>query len=313
MRRTLLLTAALLLAGADAPTPNAPVPNAPVPNAPVPNAPAPNAIVAEAGDIKLTASDARNLLTTSPADVQAQVAHDPSLLDRLVRSEVVQMLLVQEAHAHQWDEKPDVAFRAQQAHDAAIASSYLASLAQPPADYPPDADIAAAYEAQKSRLMLPRQYHLAQIFVALPQNATAAAEADATKRLASVRQLLGKSHADFAAIARRDSDDKATAESGGDLGWLPEDRLRPEVREAVGGMQENAVSEPLRTPDGWHLIRLIDTKPAAPAALADVRAQLVQALRQQRIAATEQKLIDEMLRREPIRLDEIGLQHATVP
>jgi parvulin-like peptidyl-prolyl isomerase len=299
MRRTVLLTAALLLAGADAPTPNAP---------------APNAVVAEAGDIKLTASDARNLLSTSPADVQAQIARDPSLLDRLVRSEVVQMLLVQEAHAHQWEEKPDVAFRARQAHDASIASSYLASLAVPPADYPSDADIAAAYEAQKSRLMLPRQYHLAQIFVALPQNATtAAAEADATKRLASIRQMLGKPHADFAAIARRDSDDKATAESGGDLGWLPEDRLRPEVRDAVGGMQENAVSEPLRTPDGWHLIRLIDTKPAAPAALADVRAQLVQALRQQRIAATEQKLIDEMLRRQPIRLDEIGLQHATAP
>jgi parvulin-like peptidyl-prolyl isomerase len=298
MRRTLLLTAALLLAGADAPTPNAP---------------APNAVVAEAGDIKLTASDARNLLSTSPADVQAQIARDPSLLERLVRSEVVQMLLVQEAHAHQWEEKPDVAFRARQAHDASIASSYLASLAVPPADYPSDADIAAAYEAQKSRLMLPRQYHLAQIFVALPQNATTAAEADATKRLASIRQMLGKPHADFAAIARRDSDDKATAESGGDLGWLPEDRLRPEVRDAVGGMQENAVSEPLRTPDGWHLIRLIDTKPAAPAALADVRAQLVQALRQQRIAATEQKLIDEMLRRQPIRLDEIGLQHATAP
>jgi parvulin-like peptidyl-prolyl isomerase len=293
MRRVLLLAATFLLAGAQAP--------------------APDAVVAEAGDAKVTAADVKNLLAAAGPEVRAQLAGDPSSLDRLARSQVVQILLLQEAHAHQWDAKPDVMFRAQQAHDAAVAGSYLASLAALPADYPSDAEVEAAYEAQKSRLMLPRQYHLAQIFVALPDNATAAAEADAKKHLASIHQLLAKPHADFVAIAQHESDDKGSAGSGGDLGWLPEDRLRPEVREAVAGMQENATSEPLHTADGWHLIRLLGTKPAAPAPLADVRAQLVQALRQQRTAATEQKLIDEMLRRQPIRLDEIGLQRAVNP
>jgi parvulin-like peptidyl-prolyl isomerase len=293
MRRILLLAAAFLLTSAQAP--------------------APDAVVAEAGDAKVTVADVKNLLAAAGPDVRTQLASDPSSLDRLARSQVVQILLLQEAHAHQWDAKPDVAFRAQQAHDAAIAGSYLASLAAPPADYPSDAEVDAAYEAQKSRLMLPRQYHLAQIFVALPENAPAAAEADAKKRLASIHQLLARPHADFAAIAQHESDDKTSAAAGGDLGWLPEDRLRSPLREAVAGMQEDAVSEPLRTADGWHLIRLLGTKPAAPAPLADVRAQLVQALRQQRIAATEQKLIDDMLRRQPIRLDEIGLQHAVNP
>jgi parvulin-like peptidyl-prolyl isomerase len=291
MRRILLLGATVLIAAA----------------------PAPSTVVAESGDVQITAADARNLLAATAPDVRAQLARDPSALERLIRGQVVQALLLQEAHAHQWDQKPDVVFRARQAHDAAIAESYLASLAAPPADYPSDADIAAAYEAHKSNFMQPRQYHLAQIFIAVPQNASAAAEADAKQRIAGVVQLLTKSQADFAAVARQDSDDKTSAEAGGDLGWLPEDRLRPEVRDAVSGMQQNAISDPLRTPDGWHVIRLLDTKPAATAPLDDVRPQLVQALRQQRVAATEQKLVDEMLRRQPIRLDEIGLQRALNP
>ncbi|HVC59321.1 MAG TPA: peptidylprolyl isomerase [Acetobacteraceae bacterium] len=293
MRRHLQLLVALLLVSAQAP--------------------AGNSVVAEAGGAKMTAADARNLLAAAAPDVRAKLASDPSLLDRLVRRQMVQMLLLQEAHAQQWDTRPDVVFQAQQAHDAAIADSYLASLAQPPAGYPSDADVEAAYEARKDRLIMPRQYHLAQIFVALPPNATAAAEARAKQRLAAIRQQLAKPRADFAAVARNESDDKASAAAGGDLGWLPEDRLRPPVRDAVAGMQGGAVSEPLRTADGWHLIRLIGTKAAAPAPLADVRAQLVQALRQQRIAATERKLIGDLLRRQPIRVDEIGLQGAVKP
>jgi len=293
MRRPLPLLVALLLVGAQAPDTNA--------------------VVAEAGDAKMTAADARTLIAATAPDVRAQLAKDPSLIDRMVRGQMVQMLLLEDAHAKQWDTKPEVAFRAQQAHDAAIADSYLASLAEPPADYPSDADVEAAYQQQKDRLIMPRQYHLAQIFLALPANATATAEADAKKRLAAIRQQLAKPHADFAAIARADSDDKASAASGGDLGWLPETRLRPQVRDAVAGMQEGTISESLRTEDGWHLIRVIGTKPAAPAPLADVRAQLVQALRQQRMAATEKTLIEDLLRRQPIRLDEIALQQAVKP
>ena len=293
MGRPLLLAIALLLTSAQAPESNP--------------------VVAEAGDVKVTATDAKNLVASLSPEVREKVAGDPSLLDRLVRSRVVQLLLLQEAHSKQWDTKPEVAFHAQQAHDAAIADSYLASLAALPADYPSDADVAAAYEAQKDRLMQPRQYHLAQIFVAVPTNATAAADADAKKRLTAIRQQVAKPHADFAAVARHETDDKTSAAAGGDLGWLSEDRLRPPVRDAVAAMQVGAVSEPLRTEDGWHLVNLLGSKPAEPAPLAEVRPRIVQALRQQRIAAMEQKAVDDLLRSQPIRLDEIGLQRAIKP
>ena len=51
-------------------------------------------------------------------------------------------------------------------------------------------------------------------------------------------------------------------------------------------------------------------KPPAPASLSDVRAQIVQAMRQQRTAALERQVIDNLVKRQPIRLDEIALQKA---
>jgi peptidylprolyl isomerase len=190
-------------------------------------APVQSPVVAEAGDVKMTEADVAALLAASNADLRAKLASDPALLDRVIRAQVVQMLVLREAHDKQWDTKPNIEFLARQAHDSAIASSYLASLATPPADYPSDAEIQATYDAQKDRLMLPRQFHVAQIFVAVPANAAPAVEADARRRITMLRQAVGKPHADFAAVAKKESDDKNSAPSGGELGWMAADRIRP--------------------------------------------------------------------------------------
>ena len=75
-------------------------------------------------------------------------------------------------------------------------------------------------------------------------------------------------------------------------------------------MQTGAISDPLRTEDGWHVVTLLGMKPPAPASLSDVRAQIVQAMRRQRTAALERQVIDNLVKRQPIRLDEIALQKA---
>jgi parvulin-like peptidyl-prolyl isomerase len=271
-------------------------------------APAPDAVIAQSGTLTVTAGDARRLLDNADPDLRQQAQHDAMVLPRLVRAQMLQALLLNEARAKQWDQRPDVIFRANQAHDGVIANSYLASQTTPPADYPSDADVQAAYEANKPRFMLPRQYQLAQIFIAVPAGAARTAEDDAQKRIRDIRQALAKPHADFAAIARRQSEDHASADKGGDLGWLREDGLVAPIRDAVASLPDNAVSDPIRATDGWHIIRMEGTRPAAPAPLADVRDQIVRALRQQRMAQNERALVDELLRRQPIQLDEIQLQ-----
>ena len=202
-----------------------------------------------------------------------------------------------------------MAYRAEQARQSAIVQSYVASITAPPADYPAEAEIQAAYDANKARLLVPRQYDLAQIVVLVPAGATRAQEDEAQKKITDLRVQAAKPGGEsFADLARKLSEDSASAKDGGALHRMREDILLPQVRDAVAGLQENALSEPVRVADGWHLFKLLGTKPAGTPPLAEVRDQIAGALRQQRTAENERKMVDELLRRQPVRVDEIRLQ-----
>ena len=118
----------------------------------------------------------------------------------------------------------------------------------------------AAYDANKSQLLVPRQYRLAQIYIKNPKDADPAATAKAEAKLDSVRKSLAKRNADFAAIATADSDDPNSATKGGNLdGWLPETRIQPEIRAQLGSLKKGAVSAPVRL-DDRHILKVIEVK-----------------------------------------------------
>jgi peptidylprolyl isomerase len=71
------------------------------------------------------------------------------------------------------------------------------------------------------------------------------------------------------------------AENGGDLGWVAETMLIPEIKTQVMGMTNNAVSEPIKLADGFHIVKLIETR-RLRRGRSLVRAALVQRLRADR-------------------------------
>jgi peptidyl-prolyl cis-trans isomerase SurA len=76
-------------------------------------------------------------------------------------------------------------------------------------------------------------------------------------RLDSIRErvLSGESFAD---IAMLESEDAGSAARGGDLGWNPPGTFVPEFEAVLAGMTPGEVSEPFRSPFGWHIIQLED-------------------------------------------------------
>jgi peptidylprolyl isomerase len=264
-------------------------------------------VVAQRGDITLTAADVQALLSHLDAATRDKALHDPATLADLVRTRVMQLAVLKQAADHKWEQTPDVAWRAAQARDAVIIDSYLASQSAPEAGYPSEAEIQAAYDANKSRFLTPRQYHLAQIFLPVPADATPRAEQDIQKKLRDLRAQAAKSPASFADLARVNSQDPATAGLGGELGWVREDQLVPQIRTAVAGLPDGALSDLIRLPDGWHLVRLLGTRPASVPPLADVRDQLVRVMRQQRASQNAQKYLHDMQVQQPVELDQIQL------
>ncbi|MGM0681807.1 MAG: SurA N-terminal domain-containing protein [Thermodesulfobacteriota bacterium] len=88
-----------------------------------------------------------------------------------------------------------------------------------------------------------------------------------------------KSGKDFSELARRYSEDKATAPQGGDLGYFTRGRMTKPFEEEVFGMKEGEISDIVQTRFGLHLIKLQDIVPARTKPLTEVKEDIEQILR----------------------------------
>lgn len=88
-------------------------------------------------------------------------------------------------------------------------------------------------------------------------------EQGAKDKIEKLYNEIVNQHADFAKLAKQDSDDPTTANAGGDMGWFAQDDWGSEVGKMLTGMQPGQVTQPFRSPDGsWHIIKLLGTRQA---------------------------------------------------
>jgi peptidyl-prolyl cis-trans isomerase C len=78
---------------------------------------------------------------------------------------------------------------------------------------------------------------------------------------------------DFATVARELSTDTATAGNGGDLGWFTREEMVPAFADAAFALQPGAISDPVQTEFGWHIIEVAESDPDRP--LTDAQIQRV--------------------------------------
>jgi peptidyl-prolyl cis-trans isomerase D len=123
-----------------------------------------------------------------------------------------------------------------------------------------------------------------------------AAEAKA-RRIAEQARQPG---ADFAALARADSQDEGSRAAGGDLGWIEKGAMPKPFEDALFAMQAGQVSEPVRTEFGWHVIQLREVKTGTQASFEQVRDQLAKeqadADRDRAYNDLTGKVVDEVLK-----------------
>ncbi len=170
----------------------------------------------------------------------------------------------------------------------------------------------ARYEEQKSRYMAPERVKLAYVELSLdsmpkgtpPKDDALKVIYDAEKgarystpeerkarhilvnfgadKAASKKKIEGlagqlKGGADFAELAKKNSDDPGSKDAGGDLGWVRTGQMVQKFEKALFDLNKGETSGPVETEFGWHLIRLDDVKAAATKAFEDpeVHQQLV--------------------------------------
>ncbi len=84
-------------------------------------------------------------------------------------------------------------------------------------------------------------------------------EAEVRRRLEDLRERVLKGGQDFGQLARLYSVDPSSTR-GGDLGWLYPGDTVPEFERAMNALKVKEISEPVKTPFGWHLIQVLERK-----------------------------------------------------
>lgn len=136
------------------------------------------------------------------------------------------------------------------------------------------------YEAHKNEMMRPEEIRLSEILVATksddPQK-VAAAQATAEALLADIRK--GTSFEDVA----KKSSEGPTAKRGGDLGYFKRGVMAKELEERTFSMKPGDVSEPIRTKQGFVLLKVVEHHQAGIPTFDEIEPKIQDALYQERI------------------------------
>ncbi|WP_295581041.1 peptidylprolyl isomerase [uncultured Lamprocystis sp.] len=134
-----------------------------------------------------------------------------------------------------------------------------------------DQEVERFLQRDKGQLMPREQVRLQHILIALPDNPSPAQIAQAE---AKAKQLVARLRggADFAAVAAASSEGR-TALQGGDLGWFEMAAVPSLVADKAQTMAQGEITDPIRSPSGFNIIRLAEIKGGVPGNVTQTKAR----------------------------------------
>jgi hypothetical protein len=153
---------------------------------------------------------------------------------------------------------------------------------------PADPDVRAAYIARSNSLVRPLSLNLALLFHEVPKKATPDKREDARRQITTWRADIATAPdpaAAFGALTAQRSADTATRYRRGEVGWAGIDDLQrrfpAEVVTAAQTLQPGDLSQPIETPQGFYLVRLLGRRAPEVRPFEEVEPQLRHRLREQ--------------------------------
>src|SRR5574341_1139921 len=137
-----------------------------------------------------------------------------------------------------------------------------------------DADVEKYYSANPKEFEAPRQARVSHILARVPEAGGSEAEDKAKVKIAEAIRRA-KAGEDFAKLARELSEDPGSAPNGGDLGFVSQGEMVPQFEQAFLTLKKGEVSPaPVRTPFGFHAIKVFEVREGGRKALKEVAGQI---------------------------------------
>jgi parvulin-like peptidyl-prolyl isomerase len=212
-------------------------------------------VVLRVGEEVMTQSQWEKFLEALPEQLRAQ-ASGPNR--RKVAEQLAEMkVLSQEAKKRGLDQSPQVLQQLALQRDNMLASALYQDLVK--SVKPDAAAMQAYYDQHKNEYQQVRARHILIRMqgsrVPLKPNQKDLTEAEALAKTQDLRKRI-EGGEDFAAIAKTESDDTGSGAAGGDLGAFSRGQMVGPFEEAAFSLPKGQLSEPVKTPFGYHLIQV---------------------------------------------------------
>jgi peptidyl-prolyl cis-trans isomerase D len=141
-----------------------------------------------------------------------------------------------------------------------------------------DEKLRGYYENNQDEFGRPEQRKASHILIQVAADADQAVVDEAKAKVEALAERIANGES-FDELAKQNSQDPASAASGGDLGFITRGTMAPSFDEALFSLEEGVVSEPVRTNFGFHLIKVTGIKGGDVKPFEDARAEVEAAYR----------------------------------
>ncbi|MFC4931623.1 SurA N-terminal domain-containing protein [Massilia sp. GCM10023247] len=156
-----------------------------------------------------------------------------------------------------------------------------------------DAEVEQFYKANEKRFTTPEKRTASHILITNPAGAKPAEAAAAKAKAEAVLAEVRKNPADFAAIAKAQSQDPASAANGGDLGPIERGGLGKSLEDAIYGLKEGEISGIVPSEFGFHIIKVTSVKPAQQKSLAAAKDEIAAELKKAKLSKKYSELAEQ--------------------
>lgn len=237
-------------------------------------------------------ADVRAEAASAPEEIRSTLLGKPANVARLAHNVVTRRSLAAEAERMGLDRDPAVEAQLRQARERLLAEARITQVAGKPLDRAALERLALSeYRAEAGKFNLPEEVRVRHILI--DHRAC-----DAENRIRQLREQA-VAGADFAALARANSQDPGSASQGGDVGFFARGRMVPPFEEAAFALKNPGdLSEVVRTDFGFHIIRFEERRPprrqpfeaVRDALIADIAAREEKRRRQAAVEAIERTI-----------------------
>ena len=276
----------------------------------------PVASVAEAapdarrGDERIELDTLRQLLQLVEGTRREAILESADVFARFVEQERANQAVLTAAYANDADHNAGVATLMRRASQKVLAEAYLTQVVRRNLDagFPSETQTREYYDANLQTFRLPDRVHVWQVFIPAPAAAPDTARTNAKALAAQVATSLAKGKLSFKEAANRHSKHLQSQVNDGYMGLLKLGDLLPEVKTAIEALKIGAISEPVQSEAGFHILKRGEIVTGQQLDYAAVRERIMAELRRDAATRVRQAALKKILETYPVAVDAGALE-----